>query len=70
MNGIMRIMEVRMNKIKEARTAAGLTQQQMSDLLRIPKRTIENWENGKREPPEYVKYLVIDKLNILKKAAE
>jgi DNA-binding transcriptional regulator YiaG len=48
--------------IKEARLLAGLTQQQMSDLFEIPKRTIENWEAGDRNPPAYVEKLIIDKL--------
>lgn len=48
--------------IKEARLLAGLTQQQMSDLFEIPKRTIENWEAGDRTPPAYVEKLIIDKL--------
>lgn len=51
------------NDFKDARIAAGLTQKQMSDMFKIPKRTIENWESGQRTPPEYVKLLVIDKLN-------
>lgn len=45
--------------IKELRTMAGLTQQAMSELFYIPKRTIENWEGGKREPPEYLVKLII-----------
>jgi DNA-binding transcriptional regulator YiaG len=52
-----------MMTIKEARIAANLTQQQMSDLLGIPKRTIEDWESGTRKPPEYVERLVVEKLN-------
>ena len=40
--------------IKEARKQVGLTQQALSDWLGIPKRTIENWESGKRTPPSYV----------------
>lgn len=52
--------------IKEARLAAGLTQQAMSDLLGIPKRTIEEWEAGRRVPPPYVEKLIIDKLNQIK----
>ena len=54
-----------MNKIKEARLNAGLTQQAMSDLLEIPKRTIEDWENDRRIPPAYVEKLIIDKLSAL-----
>ena len=48
--------------LKEARLLAGLTQQQMSDLFEIPKRSIENWEAGDRKPPAYVEKLIVDKL--------
>lgn len=48
--------------LKEARIKAGLTQQQMSDLLEIPKRSIENWENGSRKCPPYVERLIINEL--------
>lgn len=51
-----------MNKIKDARTRAGLTQQQMSDRLGIPKRTIENWEGEKRQCPEWAERLILEKL--------
>ncbi len=51
-----------MNAIKDARLLAGLTQQQMSDQLGIPKRTIENWEGGQRSCPEWTERLIIDKL--------
>ena len=43
------------NPIKAARTAAGYTQQQLSDLLDIPLMTLSQWETGKRNPPAYVK---------------
>lgn len=56
-----------MNKIKEARVAAGLSQQRMSDVMGIPRRTIENWEAGVNDPPEYVERLVIQELERLKK---
>lgn len=52
-------------ELRELRKAAGLTQQQMSDIFKIPKRTIESWEGGKRTPPEYVKILVCEKLQRL-----
>ena len=48
--------------IKEARKNAGLTQAKMSELLEIPKRTIGDWETGKRKPPAYVEKLVIREL--------
>ena len=41
---------------------ANLTQKQMSDLLGIPLRTIEDWDLGRRKPPEYVTALIIFKL--------
>ena len=56
-----------MNEFKQARNNAKLTQQEMSDLMLIPKRTIENWESEVRNPPPYVKRLV---LNELKEIAE
>ena len=40
--------------IKEIRSISGLTQQAFSEKYGIPKRSIENWEGGKRNPPEYV----------------
>ena len=51
-----------MKEIKEARLKAGLTQQKMSELLGIPKRTIEEWEGGRRRCPEYTKKMVIKEL--------
>jgi len=51
-----------MKEIKAARLKAGLTQQKMSVLLGIPKRTIEEWEGGRRKCPEYTKKMVIKEL--------
>lgn len=48
--------------IKEARKSAGLTQLQMSQVMGIPRRTIEDWERGVKTPPEYVERLVVEKL--------
>lgn len=53
---------VEMNEFKKARLEAGITQQEMSDLMKIPKRTIESWENDIRKPPEYVKRFVLNEL--------
>lgn len=44
--------------IKEIRTTHGLTQQSLSDLTGIHKRTIENWESGTRTPPEWLPKLI------------
>lgn len=48
--------------LKEARLLAGLTQQEMSEQLEIPKRTIGSWEDGSRQCPPYVERLVIKEL--------
>lgn len=48
--------------IKETREIKGLTQQDVSDILAIPKRTIEAWESGARKAPEYVERLINEKL--------
>ena len=37
-------------EINELRMLSGLSQQAFSDKYKIPKRTIENWEGGKRNP--------------------
>lgn len=50
------------SKMKEARKAAGLTQEEMSKLFGIPKRTIESWEMGERKPAKYLEMLIIEKL--------
>lgn len=54
-----------MNKIKEARKKAGMTQKEMAEFFGMPKRNIENWEGGKNDPPEWVERLIIDKLEQL-----
>ncbi len=48
--------------IKDLRAKAKLTQQAFSNYLKIPKRTIEDWENNKRTPPDYVIKLIEYKL--------
>ena len=50
------------NELKKARENANLTQKAMSELLKIPLRTISDWERGLRTPPEYVKLLIVEKL--------
>lgn len=53
--------------IKTARKAAGLTQQEMSDRLGIPKRSIESWEGGQRKPTPWAERLIIEKLLLIAK---
>jgi DNA-binding transcriptional regulator YiaG len=55
--------------IKEARVAAGLTQKEMSRIMGIPKRNIENWESeNKSNPPAWAEKLILKELK--EKAAE
>ena len=58
-------METFAEKLKAAKKAAGMTQQKMADLMRIPKRTIEEWERGNNVPPEYVQRFVLNELEAL-----
>lgn len=53
-----------MNKIKTERIRHGLTQGQLSNLTGIPARTIQNWEGGVRQCPDYVEKMVLEKLDI------
>ncbi|MEG1501980.1 MAG: helix-turn-helix transcriptional regulator [Synergistaceae bacterium] len=55
-------MEEKNTPIKQARLEAGLTQQALADWLKIPKRTIENWEGEKRTPPEWAELLIVEKI--------
>lgn len=48
--------------IKKLRKAAKMTQKQFADYFFIPKRTIENWEDGANSCPEYLKRLIEYKL--------
>lgn len=57
----------KISKITISRKKAGLTQAAMSDLLGIPKRTIESWESGERSCPSYVERLIVAELNRLSK---
>lgn len=40
--------------IKEIRGLTGLSQAAFSEKYHIPKRTIQDWETKKRNPPKYV----------------
>lgn len=44
------------------RKMLGVTQNDMVNLMRIPRRTVQDWEAGQREPPPYVQDLVAEKM--------
>ena len=48
--------------IKELRNTAGMTQKAFADYFGIPHRTIQNWEGGQRQCPDYLLNLMIYKL--------
>jgi len=48
--------------VKEARKLAGWTQQRLSDELKIPKRTIEDWEGERRKCPEWAELLIVQEI--------
>lgn len=49
-------------EIKFAREAKGMTQEQLSKLINVPKRTIESWEEGIRKPTPWAKDLILEKI--------
>lgn len=46
------------NIIKELRNQIGLNRKDFSAYIGIPLRTIEDWEAGRRTPPEYIPRLI------------
>ena len=46
-------------KIKELRESIGMNRRQFSEHTGIPIRTLEDWEAGRRTPPEYVPRLLV-----------
>lgn len=49
-------------EIKKLRIACGMTQKAFAEYFSIPKRSIENWEGGTRNAPEYLIELMEYKL--------
>lgn len=48
--------------IKELRALSGMTQQAFGDYFNIPLRSIQNWEGGQRQCPDYLLNLMQYKL--------
>lgn len=44
--------------IKELRNSIGLSRKEFSEHIGIPVRTLEDWEAGRRTPPEYIPRLI------------
>ena len=45
-------------KIKNLRQRTGMTRKEFSEYTQIPVRTLEDWEAGRRTPPEYIPRLL------------
>lgn len=48
--------------IKEEREAAGLSRQNVVDIMGIPYRTLQNYEIGERKAPKWLEKLIIEKI--------
>ena len=46
------------DKIRGLRKQTGMTRKDFSVHIGIPLRTIEDWEAGRRKPPEYIPRLI------------
>ena len=45
-------------KIRELRESTGMSRKDFSEHTGIPVRTLEDWEAGRRTPPEYIPRLI------------
>lgn len=45
-------------EIRNLRKETGLNRREFSEHVGIPLRTIEDWEAGRRKPPEYIPRLI------------
>ena len=59
-------------EIREIRESIGLSRKEFSEHIGIPVRTLEDWEAGRRTPPEYIPRLIAYQLKyeeLLKKVS-
>lgn len=59
------------DKIRELREQTGMTRKDFAVHMGIPLRTVEDWEAGRRRPPEYIPRLMSYQLKyeeLIKKA--
>ena len=52
------------SKIKELREKMGMNRREFCDYYGIPYRTVQDWEAGKRELPDYLLRLIIYRAEI------
>ena len=51
-----------MSRIKEARESRGWSRAELARRLGAPIRTLEDWEAGRRNPPEWIEKIVVEKI--------
>ena len=51
-------MQLNAKKLKEYRSACGLSQAALGNMLDIPVKTIENWESGRTKMKDYCLFLI------------
>ena len=56
--------------IKELREGTGMSRKEFSEHTGIPVRTLEDWEAGRRTPPEYIPRLIAYQLKYEKLVKE
>lgn len=47
---VARVTQVELNEVAQARQNTGLSQAQFAEALHISKRTLQEWEQGRRSP--------------------
>ena len=60
-----RMWDVYHMTMRDIRKASGMTQAAFSVRFLIPKRTVENWDEGANTPPDYVKIMISREIGIL-----
>lgn len=50
--------QTKAERVKQIRARTGLSQTAFGEVYSIPMRTIQNWENGVTEAPDYVVQLL------------
>ncbi len=51
-------VEVNIMSILELRERTGLSQREFAERYHLSVRSLQQWEQGRRKPPEYVEWLV------------
>lgn len=64
---IAAIWEVAHLSIKEIRAATGLSQIKFCERFCIPRRTLENWEAGTNECPDYTRLMLAQLVGLYKR---